>query len=359
VPLTDLLGHRQLLDHLVGELSGRPSHAYLFTGRAGIGKRLVAEALAHSLLCERSPGTSFCCTPDKCPVREQALPRKRGEKNPTQRCECCTACVQIAAKVHPDYIAIAKPAGRTDVLIEQVRELIAKLGTKPARGPLRVAIIDDAEFLNIPAQNALLKTLEEPPGYAIIILIAAAERLLLDTVRSRLRAVRFGPLSTRDIATLLERRGVDAKAAIALAPLARGSAARALALAEGDQPPIEELLNALKGAREMDFVTARALSDRLFKGREEASENFELLARLLEEALVAKVHREKGETPGPGEASIAKLMSEIVDSFSTDAILVSLNGAVQASSAVEAMANPRLQAEQWWLSVGRVLRGES
>ena len=85
------------------------------------------------------------------------------------------------------------------MLIEQVRDLIAQLGyaLRAVRGA--IAILDDAETLNMPAQNALLKTLEEPPGYAIIFLVTQSERALLDTVRSRLRPVRFGPLAVADL----------------------------------------------------------------------------------------------------------------------------------------------------------------
>ena len=118
------------------------------------------------------------------------------------------------------------------MLIEQVRELIASSGYA-SRGATRVAIIDDAETLNIPAQNALLKTLEEPPGHAIIFLIAQSERALLDTVRSRMRPVRFGPLAVADSRDTGEAQRSRPSPRGPIARLARGSAARALALARG------------------------------------------------------------------------------------------------------------------------------
>ena len=177
MPLDGIAGHREIIATLETELMRRPSHAYLLCGPAGIGKSIVAAGLAHSLLCERSPGPGFCCTPDQCPVRQsaEAGPRPRNAPAPA-RCECCPACVQVALGVHPDFIRVARDKNRTDVLIEQVRNLIERLGTRPARGPRRVAIIDDAETLNLPAQNALLKTLEEPPGHTIILLVASSER---------------------------------------------------------------------------------------------------------------------------------------------------------------------------------------
>lgn len=181
MPLNGLRGHRELAEHLLAELTSRPSHAYLFSGPAGTGKSLVATALAHAMLCERAPGANFCCTAERCAVRMAPATAVRPRSAAAApRCDCCAACVQVASGTHPDFIRIGRAAGRSDVLIEQVRALIAQLGVKPSRAGPRIAIIDDAETLNLPAQNALLKTLEEPPGHAIIFMITSSERALLD-----------------------------------------------------------------------------------------------------------------------------------------------------------------------------------
>jgi len=355
MPLDGLRGHRELASRLFDELRTRPSHAYLFSGPRGVGKALVAESLAHGLLCERSPGAKFCCTPEHCPVRIGATQSVRGRAaaTPSPRCDCCSACIQIATRVHPDFNYIAKPPGRTDVLIEQVRDLIAQLGIRPSRSPRRVAIIDDAETLNLPAQNALLKTLEEPPGQTIIFMVTASERALLDTIRSRMRPVRFGALAPGDIEQILAARGIASRErAAALARLARGSAARAIALAGGEEPPIKQLLSAVANANSMDFVRAQALAQEFFANRDQAAANFELLARLLEEILCYKL---LGADAGVEAASNKAL----ADKLPLDAIVSCLDGAVRAVEAVEAMANSRLQAEQWWVSAGRAIRGEN
>ncbi|HVN64418.1 MAG TPA: hypothetical protein VMT58_07255, partial [Candidatus Binataceae bacterium] len=268
MPLTGILGHRELALRLLSELERRPSQAYLFSGPRGVGKSAVAAALVHSIICERSPGENFCCTPENCPVRiAPAVERARaraGEDAPA-RCDCCAACVQAAAGVHPDFTRIARAADRTDVLIEQVRELISQLGRRPARAPIRLAIIDDAETLNIPAQNALLKTLEEPPGHAIIFMVTASERALLDTIRSRMRTVRFGTLAPADLEAILAAHGVeDADRAAALARLARGSAARAIESISGEEPPMEQLIAALAEAKSLDLVRASAIAQEFF-----------------------------------------------------------------------------------------------
>ncbi len=346
-------GHREIFLGLEAELKARPSHAYLFSGPAGVGKALVAEGLAHGLLCERSPGPDFCCTPSRCPIRAQNAGEEAGKAS---RCDCCAACVQVASGVHPDFSYVARAKNRTDVLIEQVRELIAELWIRPARGSRRVAIIDDAETLNIPAQNALLKTLEEPPGHAIIFLVTQSERALLDTVRSRLRPVRFGPLAAADLeAILAERANLDPARARAIARLARGSAARALSLVDGDEPPVKELVEALKGLQKLDYSAASSLARDFFSSREQAAENFELIARLLEEILCFKLLRAGFTSPSP---EVGAVMGELGERLSVEVIATIAGAAVKAAAAVEAMANPRLQAEDWWMSAARAAGSE-
>src|SRR5258708_27494470 len=221
----------------VGEVHSRPSDAYLFSGPRGVGKALVATSLVHALMCERSSGENFCCTTAHCPVRlapQTERTRARAWDSDAPHCECCSACVQIATGVHPDFTYVSRPVGRSEVLIDQVRDLIARLGIRPSRSPVRMAIIDDAEVLGEPAQNALLKTLEEPPGHAIIIMVSASERALLDTVRSRTRTVRFPALPIADLEEILAAPGVADKARASAVPLlAAGSAANGIALADG------------------------------------------------------------------------------------------------------------------------------
>ncbi len=265
--------------------------------------------------------------------------------------------MQAAAGVHPDLSHVEKPPNRTDVLIEQVREMIGQLSLKPARAPMRLAILDDAETLNIPGQNALLKTLEEPPGHAIIFVVTASERALLDTMRSRLRTVRFPPLELGDIEEILAAHAseVDKTRAEAIARLARGSAARALALVDGDDPPLKELLEAMGRARKLDFAGANALAQEYFGNRDQAAENFELIARLLEEILCCKLLADGFAAASPGNAAI---MKEVAQSLSVEGLVKCLDAAVSAQAAVEAMANSRLQAEQLWMAVGQAARGE-
>jgi DNA polymerase-3 subunit delta' len=266
--------------------------------------------------------------------------------------------VQIATGVHPDFTYVSRAAGRSEVLIDQVRDLIARLGVRPSRSPVRMAIIDDAEVLGEPAQNALLKTLEEPPGHAIIIMVSASERALLDTVRSRMRTVRFPAVQPADIEAILAAHGVTDKArASAIALLARGSAANAIALADGDEPPMKELIDALSHAKSIDFARAQSLAQEFFANRDAASGNFELLARLLEEILCYKLLVSETDFVAFPSETRSKLVS-LADSMTIDAVVKCIDAAVRASAAVGENANPRMQAENWWTIAGHAMRGE-
>jgi DNA polymerase-3 subunit delta' len=360
MPLDGVAGNRAAIAGLEAELARRPSQAYLFAGPRGVGKAIVARGVAHNLLCERSPGARFCCNPADCLVRTAAPASGRGRGGAAaataSRCDCCAACVQIALGVHPDFVYVARQPNRSDLLIEQVRDLIERLGVRPARGPRRIAIVDDAETLNLPAQNALLKTLEEPPGHTMMILVTSSERALLDTVRSRLRPVRFGPLSVAEIAAVLVSHAkLEAERANAIAPLARGSISRALALAQGEEPPVKELIDALGRAKTLDFAGAQSLAQDFFGARDQAVENFELIARLLEEMLCFKLLGSELIAPAP-EAAAA--MAEIAARSDAAALAQVAVTALAAAVAVDEMANSRLQAEQFWIGAGRALRGE-
>ncbi|HEX4210406.1 MAG TPA: DNA polymerase III subunit [Candidatus Binataceae bacterium] len=356
MPLNEVAGNRELITSLEAELMRRPSHAYLFAGPRGVGKATVARGLAQSILCERIPGPAFCCTTIQCPTRAAPqITTGRGRSTaPATRCACCNGCVQVALGVHPDFNSIARQANRSEVLIEQVRDLIGRLGSRPSRGPRRVAIIDDAETLNLPAQNALLKTLEEPPGATIIFMITQSERALLDTIRSRMRPVRFAPLTPAEIATVLTSRAkLDSTRANAVALLARGSVAHALALAEGDAPPVKDLLKALAEAANLDFASLQPLVQNYFGARDQAVDNFELIARLFEEMLCFRLLK----TDLAASATDAQLMIAMANRFAPSTMAELAELALAGASAVAEMANSRLQAEQFFLTAGRALRG--
>lgn len=200
---------------------GRLASTFLFVGPAGIGKRLLAEKLAQALLCPH--------------VDAQTL----------APCGRCDSCVQVASHTHPDLLLISKPPDKSEIPVaafigednRRMREgLCHDIALKPFMGGRKVAIIDDADFLNEEGANSLLKTLEEPPPRSVLILIGTSADRQLPTIRSRAQLFRFRPLPEETVAEILLAKGLaaDRESALRLANLAEGSVERAVALADDE-----------------------------------------------------------------------------------------------------------------------------
>jgi len=159
---------------------GRVPHALLFSGPPGAPLVDAANALAMALSCQRAPGLGCDADPAS---RDTGDADDRG---------MCLACAKIASGIHPDVVTLVREGAAQIVPIESVRsQVIARIGFPPHEGPIRVFIVEEATALAPPAANALLKTLEEPPGYTLFVLCTTAPDQLLPTIRSRCQRVRF------------------------------------------------------------------------------------------------------------------------------------------------------------------------
>jgi DNA polymerase-3 subunit delta' len=204
---SDLAGNAALttrLKHLMS--AGKLPRSMIFSGRAGVGKVEAALTVAQALNCEVSDDDA---------------------------CGRCPSCVRIAKGEHPD-VCLLKPDGRGgQIRVEGVREAISEVPFRPFEGRRRVIILADAERMNPTTANTLLKTLEEPPEWATLILTTANEATLLPTILSRCQIFRFSPLAPAELETLLKtRHGIAPDRAPLLAAVAGGGVARALELAE-------------------------------------------------------------------------------------------------------------------------------
>lgn len=211
MPFHDITGHERPITLLKAALrQERVAHAYLFHGEAGIGKFLAATRLAQTLNCEQTEAVSN----HDC-------------------CGCCRSCLQIAARTHPDFFVIEpdRELAVPQIKIEQVREIEQQFIYRPLMGERKICLIDDADRLTIGAANALLKTLEEPPGHGLFILIASRPQALPITIRSRCQSLRFTPPAQTQVeaAVILKRELPPAEARF-LALVAEGRIGEALTL---------------------------------------------------------------------------------------------------------------------------------
>jgi DNA polymerase-3 subunit delta' len=228
-----IVGHDRVVRGLRAAVAaGRPAHAYLITGPVGVGKATLARAFTASLVCEAS---------------------RDGDA-----CGVCAQCTRVEAGTHPDVRQVTREEDRRDIRTEQARDVTRWLTLRPLMSARKVAVIDDAECLNEHGQNALLKTLEEPPGASVLLLLAAHASLLLPTVRSRCQRVRLDALPAALLDRLLADRGVAADVRATVVPRAEGSPGRAVALL--DDPRGDARLRMLTALGRLDGAAAHELS---------------------------------------------------------------------------------------------------
>jgi DNA polymerase-3 subunit delta' len=211
-----IVGHEWAVEQLRHSIAaGTDAHAYLLSGVAGLGKALLALRLAQALNCETTPG---------------------------EPCGSCRACKRIERGSHPDVrlagmasqaagLKADEAARQKELKIATVREWQRDISLRPYEGRRRVLILHDAERLSEDASNAMLKTLEEPPPYVTIALVANSVDLL-PTIVSRCRVLRLRPLPRRQVAAALEARGVTPEDAALIAAWSGGRIGAALAQVE-------------------------------------------------------------------------------------------------------------------------------
>jgi DNA polymerase-3 subunit delta' len=229
MPFRDIIGHRRivaLLARSVARDALPPS--LIFSGPAGVGKRLTALAVAQALNCLKPIAVDDAESAGQRPSSGTTDQAKK-----IDACGTCSACKRIARGVHPDVLLI-EPGDNGSIKIDQVRELIDRAAYRPFEGKRRAVIVDEADALVIAAQAALLKTLEEPPPGSVFMLVTAHPDVLLPTVLSRCPRLTFRPLAAQDIAAALVARGQSEAEARAVAAGADGSLGQALEASAGD-----------------------------------------------------------------------------------------------------------------------------
>ena len=325
MPLKDLQGQDRAVGQLRAALHrGRIPHAYLISGVVESDLREVGQRFAEALLC---------------PVNAEG-------------CGECPSCTRATRGLHPDFLGATLESGAKEVKVEAVRELCAALQLKPVEAGRKIGLIPEADRLSTAAQNALLKTLEEPPPGTVQIQEARSEDRLLPTIRSRCVRLRLGTLPE---AQLLERlRKLDSAAPGDLelvARQARGSMARAEELLSrsggGFKARRDQILGHLASllrdhGRAGGASAALELAETAAEGRERAVELLEVLASSLRDILLVRGGADSRWLLG---ADRAEALASLAKARSTAQLLAGLDDLAEASLALEGNSSPRLQVE--------------
>jgi DNA polymerase-3 subunit delta' len=332
MPFRTIIGHRRLVAILSrGAARGTVPQSLLFAGPAGVGKRRIAMALAETLNCP-SPISTAEIERDGC-----------GE---------CASCRRIARNKHPDVIVV-EPGDMGSIKIDTVRDVIEKAQYRPFEGRRRVVVIDDADALIPPAQNALLKILEEPPSSSVFVLVSAMPDALLPTVRSRCPRLRFGPLTPGEIAEALKRDHdyTDAEARVVAAD-AEGSLGRALEAESADlaearanaQRLLEQTARIADPVKRIDLV-----KDLVGKGpsageRDQLAVCLRALSSLLRDLGVLST---RADARMLANADVHDELSRLTSAFDSARCMRAFAAVDQALGALERNASPKVVAD--WL----------
>ncbi|MFQ5848296.1 MAG: DNA polymerase III subunit delta' [Candidatus Methylomirabilales bacterium] len=317
----DILGQGQailLLRQAIG--ADRLPHALLFTGPRGVGRFLTAVTVAKTLNC--LGGVKGDC------------------------CDRCLACTKIAKEIHPDVHLVA-PEGAS-LKIDQIRRLAQEAALRPYEGHRKVFIVDRAETMTEQAQNALLKTLEEPPRATVLVLIAPEASALLPTIASRCSQIRFAPLPEGAVAARLQAEGCAEGEAHVLASLAGGSLGRAHELRQSPLQEIWDLVEAVFTIPPARILPVLDLTERVVGQKETLSFFLEALLARCRDLMVSKVTRRETLLVYRDREAALRRQSEQLAPAQLFAMYQTVK---QTLDGLGRYANPRLSLEAMFLAL--------
>ncbi|OEU52110.1 MAG: DNA polymerase III subunit delta' [Desulfuromonadales bacterium C00003096] len=309
-----IIGHDRQKDLLRRALSsGRLPHAYLFEGPAGIGKRLMALALARAIFCQQGNG-----------------------------CGDCAACRKVDHHNHPDLHFVE--ADGNSIKIEQIRTMQKELSYRPLEAPKKICVIDNAEKLNLAAGNALLKTLEEPTANTLIILLTDRPDALLITVRSRCQRLPFARIERKLLMDVLcEQLAIDDTEAHILTSLANGSFKKALGkdrdlYIEGRR----ELLKTLTGLSPGSVLPLFSFAEKLVQDKEMLPEILEIFQAFYRDLLLYRHGRPERELVN---IDLMEKIHRVANNESTPSLLSKLSALDQTRRHLARNVNRQLAVE--------------
>lgn len=264
----DVIGHKNVISYIENAVrQDKVSHAYILNGARGSGKKMLAMLFAATLLCE--------------------------EKG-ADPCNHCHSCKQVDSKSHPDLINIESL--ESSIGVDVIRTMVNNdIMIKPYQGPYKIYIIDGADRMTEQAQNALLKTIEEPPEYAVIFLLTENAEKLLPTIASRCVMLKLRNIKDTLIKKyLMEKMEVpDYKADMCVA-FAQGNVGRAVLLAKNEKYDAirEEAVNLLKNIRNMEFDALVEAVRHIHAYKLDVEEYFDIIMVWYRDVLMYKATRD-------------------------------------------------------------------
>ncbi|MDD4334262.1 MAG: DNA polymerase III subunit delta' [Desulfotomaculaceae bacterium] len=319
--LQEIVGHKQSVKILNKAISsGRVAHAYLFAGPAGVGKETTAMSFARALLCSHPAGEDAC--------------------------GICRECRQLSSGNHPDF-CLVEPAG-SSIKIEQVREIQRRVPYRSYQGGRKIFLIRQAEAMTAEAANCILKTLEEPPGDTVFILLSARPQILLPTILSRCQTIYFKAMSVPDlIRGLVNLKGLPEEEARLYAALSGGSMGRALSYASGSLMADRDGANALAGilwhGSPLDAVE---LAGKASESKHKAVFTLDTLACWYRDLMVWRETGKAGSLFNTDRVDIIKMEAARYD---TGRILAIIEDIEATKRKIEVNANTRLALETLFL----------
>lgn len=332
----DIIGHRRLTTLLARAIERESlPPTLLFVGPPGVGKWAVARAAAQAV---------NCLAPVRSPSDRLAI----------DACGKCRACDRISRGVHVDVVAI-EPDELASIKIDPVRLMLDKTSYRPFEGKRRMVLIREADTLETSAQNSLLKSLEEPPPGTSFILTTAVPGALLPTVRSRCMRLRFGRLTSSEVAAALVRDHDRSEGeAGEAAPLADGSIGQALALADNDLTALREAAMRLlqQTAGRADTQTRLQAASALYSGgkkersREDLAVVLRLMASMLRDLEAINAGADRAVLANP---VLAGDLESLARAFTGDRARDAFGAVDRALTALERNAGIKVVSE--WLAV--------
>ncbi|MCF0230483.1 MAG: DNA polymerase III subunit, partial [Parasporobacterium sp.] len=323
---SDIIGNEDIIRQLrKSAYEKRLNHAYIFSGAVGMGKRTLAEALLLHLYCHEHDEAGDACL--KCPE-----------------------CKKLMSGNHPDviYVTHEKPGS---ISVDDIRQQLSDtVQIRPYSSHYKVYVINEAEKLTVQAQNALLKVLEEPPEYAVIILLASDHKVFLETIRSRSIVIQMRPVDDDIVRSCLLNEGVDKEKADICTAFAQGNLGRGLHLGTGESFSVlyRSLMKLLRDIRDMDSTDFRNEYKLWRSENTDLNEVLDFLRLWFRDILVLSC---TGRTDGLVFAGEKRSLASMASLTDADRVYRILDYIEKSSERLGANVNPELCMELLFITI--------